>query len=83
MNESAYSKIITLLDAAKSVFAANAGDLSPADLRIRCLVNITGKEAQRALLEIGATGVVPREPARISEPRSAATKGPSSAGAGG
>lgn len=51
MSETEYSKIIALLDAAKNLFARNAGNLDPADLRIRCLVNITSQEAQRALLE--------------------------------
>ena len=50
-----YDKLLGLLDSAKLTLAANAGRLSPADLRIRCLINITAKEAQRALLEMGAS----------------------------
>ncbi|HUR58148.1 MAG TPA: hypothetical protein VM029_10595 [Opitutaceae bacterium] len=67
MNEPDYTKIISLLDSASGILAANAGNLNPADLRIRCLVNITGKEAHRALLETAAatgsrTGVAKSHP---------------------
>lgn len=55
MDAPAYDKLLGLLDSAQLTLASNAGNLSPADLRIRCLVNITAKEAQRALLETGAS----------------------------
>lgn len=55
MNAPDYRTLLALLDSAKQLLTRNAGDLSPADLRIRCLVNITGKETQRALLELNAS----------------------------
>lgn len=54
MKQPAYSQLIVLLDQAGRLLANNAGDLNPADLRIRALVSITGKEAARALLESAA-----------------------------
>ena len=58
MDAPAYDKLLGLLASAKLTLASNAGDLTPADLRIRCLVNITAKEAQRALLETSANSRV-------------------------
>ena len=55
MNVPDYRMLLTLVDAAKLLLAINAGALSPADLRIRSLLNITGQEAQRALLEMNAS----------------------------
>ena len=56
MDESAYEKVLALLDCAKLVLISNGETLSPADDRIRCLVNITKNEAQRALRDTGAEG---------------------------
>lgn len=58
-----YEKILVALAAASHVLS-NQGELSPADLRIRCLVNITAKEAKRALLEanVGARSRAAAQP---------------------
>jgi len=49
-----YEKILNSLAAASGVLRSGQGTFTAADIRIRCLVNITIKEARRALLEIGA-----------------------------
>lgn len=51
MIPSEYEKILVLLSSLSRVLDANQGQLNPADIRMRCLVNITAKEAKRALLE--------------------------------
>ena len=48
-----YEKILAALAAASQVLQSNQRELNAADMRIRCLVNITTKEAKRAMLEIG------------------------------
>jgi hypothetical protein len=60
MDTAAYEKLLEILASAKLILAANAGSLSPADLRVRCLVNIATKEAQRSLLEVLARDRAPR-----------------------
>ena len=62
MDAPAYDKLLGLLDAVQLTLASNAGNLTSADLRIRCLVNITAKEAQRALLETGVNCRAGRSP---------------------
>lgn len=52
MDTPAYNKLLELLDSAKLILASHAGNLSSADLRIRCLLNISADETRRALLEI-------------------------------
>jgi len=47
-----YEKILSALATISQALDANQGQLNPADIRIRCLVNITAKEAKRALLEV-------------------------------
>jgi hypothetical protein len=49
MNENAYTSLLRLMDSARKVLATHAGTFNAADLRIRCLVDITEKELQRAL----------------------------------
>jgi hypothetical protein len=49
MNENAYTTLLRLMDSARKVLATNNGTFNAADLRIRCLVDITEKELQRAL----------------------------------
>lgn len=55
MDAPAYDKLLGLLNSAKRTFTANADNLSPTDLRIRCLVNITAKEIERTLWETEVT----------------------------
>jgi hypothetical protein len=54
MSSDEYEKILTALTEASRVLQTNQGELSAADMRIRSLVNITTKEAKRALLETSA-----------------------------
>jgi hypothetical protein len=65
MNAPDYRTLLTQLESAKLILTNNAGDLNPADLRIRCLLNITANEAQRALLEAN-TSVTPAAAAAIN-----------------
>lgn len=51
MLPSEYEKILSALPSAAHVLTANQGELNPADIRIRCLVNIATKESKRAMLE--------------------------------
>lgn len=51
MDAPAYDKLLETLDSAKLILASHVGNLSSADLRIRCLLNITTDEARRALRE--------------------------------
>lgn len=60
MKSTDYQTLLALLDSAKLLLTKNAGELSAADLRIGCLVNITGAEARRALLELDSLGLVDR-----------------------
>jgi hypothetical protein len=46
-----YERIISALTTAERVLASHQGELSPADIRIRSLINITTKETKRALFE--------------------------------
>jgi hypothetical protein len=62
-----YEKILPLLASVSQVLDANQGGLNPADIRIRCLVNITAKEVKRALLEVGRPRPDQNEGKRDSE----------------
>lgn len=76
MLPSEYDKILTALSSAAQVLTANQGELSAADIRIRCLLNIAAKESRRARLETNRCGapapfpVTQSEPALLSEPPS-------------
>lgn len=56
MNATEYEKILSALLTVSRVLEANQGNLNPADIRIRCLVNITAKEATRAMQEARPDG---------------------------
>lgn len=69
-----YEKLLSALASASRVLEANQGELNAADIRMRCLVNITEKEARRALREEARApeATEPPAPEREDRPASAA-----------
>ena len=68
MNATDYEKILSGLTVLSRVLDANRGQLTPADIRIRCLVNITAKETKRALRETESLGSTADADAKLLAP---------------